>query len=57
MYLHNRYRDFKRSLQQVQDGSSVDAARQTMESLIQVATSESCFIGDMILAPLLHWAM
>lgn len=50
-FLH-KYRDFKRSLQQVQDGSSVDAARQTMESLIQLMKNPST--PQRFWLPLLH---
>lgn len=34
--LLNRYKDFKKSLQKVQDGKASDAARQAIEYLIQV---------------------
>ncbi|XP_010924652.1 nuclear pore complex protein NUP85 isoform X1 [Elaeis guineensis] len=50
-FLH-KYRDFKRSLQQVQDGSPVDAARQTMESLMQLMKNSST--PQRFWLPLLH---
>lgn len=50
-FLH-KYRDFKRSLQQVQDGRAVDAARKTMESLIQLMKSPST--PQRFWLPLLH---
>ncbi|ONK69756.1 uncharacterized protein A4U43_C05F26390 [Asparagus officinalis] len=50
-FLH-KYRDFKRSLQQVQDGRANDVARQTVESLIQLMKSPST--PQRFWLPLLH---
>lgn len=36
IFLHNRYRDLKRLLKQVEDGRAVNAARLAAESLVQV---------------------
>lgn len=36
-----RYRDFKKSLLQIRDGKTTDAARQAVESLISVCAMDS----------------
>lgn len=43
--MHHRYRDFKKSLKQVNDGKSNDAARQAVESLISVGVTSTFFIS------------
>ncbi|KAI0507944.1 hypothetical protein KFK09_014072 [Dendrobium nobile] len=50
-FLH-RYRDFKRSLRQVRNGRPASAARQTVESLIQLM--KSSYTPQRFWLPLLH---
>lgn len=46
--LLDRYRDFKRSLQQVTDMTCIDAARKASEALVLVNFSCSKFIHQLI---------
>ncbi|KAH9608263.1 hypothetical protein KSS87_021652 [Heliosperma pusillum] len=48
-FLH-KYRDFKKSLQQVKDGKAIDAARKAVESLILVAYAKSIYASAILAA-------